>query len=186
MIKRSEPWYIHAALYVVIAILTYILIKVAIIDPTNYIEKENYYRTESRLRMDNIRQAEILWQKQYKRYTDDLDSLIMFIKTDSTVAQVMAGIDTITGKSTNPFKKLTIGEFIPDSIKYTPKSHSIYILQVDTSTSIDTVINFRTGKISRIDTNIVIGTRYYVEDPDGYGTIGSVDNEALKNTASWE
>ena len=33
MLKASDPWYIHAVLYVVIAILVVILIKVAIIDP---------------------------------------------------------------------------------------------------------------------------------------------------------
>ena len=61
----------------------------------------------------------------------------------------------------------------------------MYILQIDTSIVIDTVVN-RRGKITRVDTTISLGSRYYVEDPDGYGTIGSLDNDALKNTASWE
>ena len=72
MIKKSEPWYIHAALYVIIAILVYVLIRVAIVDPTEYIQNENYNRTESQLRMDNIRQAQILWARENENFSDDL------------------------------------------------------------------------------------------------------------------
>ncbi len=43
MSKKSEPWYIHAVLYVIIAILVVVLIKVAVIDPTEHIQSENYY-----------------------------------------------------------------------------------------------------------------------------------------------
>jgi hypothetical protein len=50
---------------------------------------------------------------------------------------------------------------------------------------IDTVVNQR-GRILRVDSTVTIGNLYYIEDPDGYGTIGSIDNDALKNTASWE
>ncbi len=183
--KKNEPWYIHAILYVVIAILVYVLVRVAIIDPADYIEKETYYRTESQLRMDNIRQAQILWEKQKEAYTDDLDSLIQFVKTDATVQQLIVGIDTLTNRPTNPFKNLSAGEFIADSIKFSPKSGLVYKLAVDTTTSIDTVIN-RRGKIVRIDTNTVMGTIYFIECPDGYGTIGDLESPALKNTASWE
>lgn len=183
--KKSEPWYIHAALYVVIAILVYVLIRVAIVDPADYIERETYLRTESQLRMDNIRQAQILWEKHKENYTDNLDSLIHFIKTDTTVHNLMVGVDTLTNRSTNPFKDFKSGKFNADSIRLAPKSGLEYLLAVDTTTSIDTVIN-RTGRIVRVDTNTVIGTLYFVECPDGYGTIGDLESPALKNTASWE
>jgi len=88
-------------------------------------------------------------------------------------------------KPANPFKPLLSGAFVPESLKWTPKSHSVYILKIDTAIVIDTVIN-RRGKITRIDTTITFGTRYYLEDPDGYGSIGSLETDALKNTASWE
>jgi hypothetical protein len=185
MSKKSEPWYIHAVLYVIIAILVVILIKVAIIDPTEHIQSENYYRSESHLRMDNLRQAQILWERQNKQFSDDLDQIISFIKTDSTVKNLMVGIDTLTNRSTNPFKNLTSGLFEPDSLKFSPKSHTPFIMQVDTSTTIDTVIN-RRGKIVKVDTNIVIGSFYVIECPDGYGTIGDLKSASLKNTASWE
>ena len=64
MKSKSDPWYIHTALYLVIAILTILLIKVAIIDPRAYVATEKYNKTESRLRMDNIKEAEILWEKK--------------------------------------------------------------------------------------------------------------------------
>lgn len=185
MSKKSEPWYIHAALYVVIAVLLYILIRVAIIDPTEYIETETYNRTESQLRMDNIRQAQILWEKEKKQFTDSLETLVNYVKTDTNVQNLITGVDSLTNRSTNPFKELTNGEFSPDSLMYSPKSHSQYTLRVDTTTTIDTVIN-RVGRIVKIDTNIVIGSMYYLECPDGYGTIGDLNSPALKNTASWE
>ena len=109
----------------------------------------------------------------------------MFIKNDPYVDSVMTGFDSLTKKSTNPFKKLSSGEFTPDSLMFSPKTFSQYVLQIDTTINADTVVN-RRGNIVRIDSSIVFGTRYYLEDPDGYGTIGDLHNDALKNTASWE
>jgi hypothetical protein len=182
---KSDPLYVHIALYVVIAILTVILIKVAIVDPREYVAAEKYYKTESRLRMDNIKEAEILYVRKYKSFTNNLDSLIDFVKNDPFVDSITTTFDSLIMKIANPFHPLNHGEFTPDNLKLSPKSYSKYILEIDTSMVIDTVVN-RRGKITRIDTTITLGTRYYLEDPDGYGTIGSLDNDALKNTASWE
>ena len=79
MNSRSDPWYIHAALYVVIAILTLILIKVAIIDPHEYVETEKFYKTESRLRMNNIKEAEIIWQRKSGSYTNSISTNCSFV-----------------------------------------------------------------------------------------------------------
>jgi hypothetical protein len=185
MSSRSEPWYVHAVLYVVIIALTYLLIRVAIIEPNEIVEQERYYKSESRLRMMNIREAEILWYEKHGNYTDNLDSLVYFIRNDSLVRAKVAGFDSITQRSTNPFKDLTSGEFSPDSLFITPKSFTSYLLQVDTTVSSDTVID-RRGRIVKVDTTITIGTRYLLECPDGYGTIGDLFSDALRNTASWE
>lgn len=185
MNSRTEPWYVHAALYAVIVILAYILIRVAIIEPKEVVESERYFKTESRLRMSDLRAAEKLWQEKNGQFTDNLNNLINFVKYDSLVQKTMTGVDTITGKSTNPFLSLSVGEFIPDSLYRAPKSHQLYLLQVDTTVSIDTVID-RRGRIKGIDTTIVIGNRYRIECPDGYGTIGDLYSDALKNAASWE
>ena len=185
MISKSEPWYFHAALYAVIVILIAILIKVAIIDPKDVIESEKYFKNEARLRMKNLKEAEILYQKKYNRFSGNLDTLINFIKTDNMVDSVINGYDSLSRRSTNPFVKLSDGEFTPDSLFRTPKSQQQFKLQIDNTVTADTVVN-RRGRIVRVDTTIVSGTKYYLEDPDGYGTIGSLDNDALKNTASWE
>ena len=182
---KPEPWYIHAVLYFVIAILVVILVKVAIIDPKDVVEKEKYYKQESRLRMKNIKEAEILWNKKHGHFTGNLDSLITFVKTDPMVDSVMNAFDSLSRRPANPFVSLTSGQFTPDSLYRTPKSHKPYVLEVDTSVSADTVIG-RNNKIKRIDSTVVIGNRYYLEDPDGYGSVGSLESDALKNTASWE
>jgi hypothetical protein len=183
--QAGDPWYIHTALYLVIAILAVILIKVAIIDPKEAVEQEKFWRTESRLRMNNIKAAEILYQKKFGNFTDNLDKLISFVKEDKFVDSVINAFDSLTMKPANPFKPLSHGEFTPESLKLSPKSFQSYILQIDTSLSIDTTIN-RRGAVVRVDSVRVLGTKYYLEDPDGYGTVGDLFNDALKNTSSWE
>lgn len=183
--SNEDPWYVHAALYIVIIILVGILIKVAIIDPQEIIEREKYIKKESRLRMTNLKHAEILYQKKYGRFTDNLDTLINFIKYDKFVDSIRKGIDPVTKKPSDPFVKLSHGEFTPESLFTTPRTGQRFIVKIDTTVTKDTVVTPR-GRILRVDVKTLIGTRYYIEDPDGNGTIGSLDNDALKNTASWE
>jgi hypothetical protein len=66
-----------------------------------------------------------------------------------------------------------------------PKSRQRFIVKIDTTLSVDTVITTR-GRFVRVDSTLKIGTKYLIEDPDGYGSIGSIESDALKNTASWE
>jgi hypothetical protein len=183
--KPTDSKYFHIAMYVVIVILIAILVKVAIIDPQNVVEAEKYYKEESHLRMDNIKAAEILWQKNRGQYTDKLDSLVQFLKVSPVVDSAEKAYDTLAHRSADPFVNLSNGKFTPDSLLRTPKSHSPYVLQVDTATSVDTVMN-RYGRIAKIDTVKKIGTTYYLEDPDGYGSVGSLTDQTKKNAASWE
>lgn len=185
MKSKSEPAYIHVILYVIIAVLVLVLIKVAYIDPNEVIEEEKYFKKESRLRMANLREAERLWQAKHKQFTDNLDSLIVFLKTDPSVEKAIVGTDSITGRPTNPFDTLSDGTLAWDSLYHSPKSLVRYTIQVDTSEVADTVID-RRGRIIKVDKTTTIGQRYFIKCPDGYGTIGDVLNEALKNTASWE
>jgi len=182
---RKEPWYIHAVLIVIMLILAYVLIQVAIIQPQEIMEKEKYYKSESRLRMMNLREAQILWEKKHKSFSDNIDSLIHFIKTDEMVAAVITGTDSITGRPSNPFKLLTHGEFNPDSLYYSPKSFLKFLVQVDTSISRDTIINAK-GKILKVDSTRKVGTKYVILSPDNDDKIGDLKNDALRNTASWE
>lgn len=185
MKKKSEPWYIHAGLWAVIVILIFLLIQVAIIEPTEVIETETYLKNESRLRMTNIKQAQILYEKKYEKFSDNLDTLINFIKTDSTVQALVVGVDSLTQKSTNPFVNLTDGSFAPESLYTSPRSGNFFIVKIDTLLEIDTVIN-RRGKIVKVDSNTTIGTRYVLESPDSDDKIGDLYSDALRNTSSWE
>lgn len=185
MKSKSEPMYIHLILYAVIAVLVFLLIKVAFIDPNEVIEQEKKFKAESRLRMSNLREAERLFQLKYKHFTDDIDSLITFLKTDPSVQQAIVGTDSITGRPTNPFDNLLDGSLVWDSLRHSPKSALAYIIQVDTSEVADTIVD-RRGKILKVDLQRTIGQRYFIKCPDDYGTIGDVSNDALKHTASWE
>lgn len=184
-LTKLNPRIIHLLLYLVIAILSILLIKVVIIDPKNIIEREKYYKRESRLRMENIRQAQVLYQKKYSRFTDNLDSLIKFIKTDRYVMDLIKKTDSLSGKSLSPFKKLSNGIFSPDSLFRTPKSFQKYILLVDTTETGYTIKN-QSGKTVRLIQKKIIGSKYYLNDPDGYGSVGSLSDDALKNVVSWE
>jgi len=183
--NKSDPWYVHAILYTVVVILTGILIKVAIIDPKIEVVEEKHNKTESRLRMTNIKEAEILWEKKFGHYTGSLDSLVNFVKNDPMVQKVRTGFDSLSKRPTDPFVNLSDGKFTPDSLFRTPKSWKFYTLQIDTSEQVDTVVN-RQGKILRVEKSTVIGKKYFIEDPDGYGTVGSLTDEAIKNTSSWD
>ncbi len=185
MVRKSESWYVHAVLMVIIAALTYLLIHVAIIEPNEIINNENYWKTESRLRMMNLKEAQILWETKHGRFTDNLDSLILFLQSDPSVMKAITGWDSVTNRSTNPFDTLTNDLLVWDSLFHSPKNFNRFIVTVDTTVDVDTVIN-RFGRIVSVDTLIQIGKLYKIECPDGYGSIGDVNSEALKHTASWE
>jgi len=183
--KNEDPWYVHAGLYFIVAILTFLLIKVAVIDPSSEVQAEKYFKTETRMRMANLKEAQILFHNKNGAFTASLDKLIDFIKNDKFVDSVVNAFDSLTMKPANPFKPLSGGNFTPDSLFTSPKTSERFVMNVDTSVVTDTVVTPR-GKVLRVETKTVIGTKYYIEDPNGYGTIGSIDNDALKNTASWE
>ncbi len=187
MSAKSEPWYIHAILYAVILALVYVLIRVAIIEPNEIIERETYIRNESRLRMTNLKEAQILWEEKYGNFTDNLDSLINFVMYDSLVIEKINGFDTLRQRATNPFRPLSHGVFSAESLYNYPGNGLRYIMQVDTTLEVDTVIN-RRGRIVKIDSTITIGTLYAIETPDTNNNdrVGDIFSTALKNTASWE
>ena len=167
MSKKAEPWYLHAGLWAVIVVLVIVLIQVSITGPTDIIETKKYNQQESRLRMTNLKHAEILYQQKHNKFTDNLDTLINFIRTDSTVLKLMAAVDTVKIyrvdgdstylKSKNPFSDLVSGPFNYDSLYITPQSGRMFIVNVDTLLEVDTVIN-RRGRIVKIDSIILYKT----------------------------
>lgn len=61
---KSEPAYIHIILILIIVGLTYLLIQVAILEPQRVLEQERYWKEESRLRMTNLKQLELLYKEK--------------------------------------------------------------------------------------------------------------------------
>ncbi len=192
--KKNEPWYLHAGLWAIIAVLVVILVQVAIIGPNEVIATKKYNQEESRLRMVNLKHAQILYEQKYDKFTDNIDTLINFIKTDTTVLNLRKAVDTVriyreSGdtlliKSRDPFSDLVSGPFNYDSLYVSPRSGQRFIIKVDSLLEIDTVIN-RRGKILKIDSIVTIGKRYLIKSPDSDDKIGDVDSDALLNTESW-
>lgn len=141
-------------LKIIIALLIGILIYV-IYEPYHIRQQEDIFKRESRTRMINIRTAQLAYIERFNRYTGSLDTLVQFIN-DSLLT---VPSDRVV------FKPLVSGPFVPESLKYAPRSHRPYVL-----TSIDT-------------TRIM---KYLLEDPDGFGTVGSLTDNSKINKASWE
>jgi len=195
MSKKAEPWYLHAGLWAIIVVLIVIMIQVSITGPEEIIRTREYNKLESRLRMKNLKQAEILYNAKYKKFTDNIDSLINFIRNDKELLKRMTEFDTVKIysakgdstilKSRNPFVDLVSGPFNYDSLFFSPKSGKRFIVQVDTLVEADTVIN-RTGQIVKVDKITTIGKRYLIKNPDSDDKIGDVTSDALLNTESWD
>jgi len=195
MSKKAEPWYLHAGLWAVIVVLIVILIQVSITGPTEVIRTKEYNKTESRLRMTNLKHAQILYEQKYDKFSDNLDTLISFIRSDSSVLELMAAFDTVKIykmdgdttilKSKNPFRDFVSGPFDYDSLYISPRSGKMFIVKIDTLLEIDTVIN-RRGRIVKIDSITTLGKRYLIQSPDSDDKIGDVNSDALLNTESWE
>ena len=195
MSKKAEPWYLHAGLWAVIVILVVVLIQVSITGPTEVLRIKEYNKSESRLRMTNLKHAQILYEQKHDKFSDNLDTLINFIRTDSSVLNLMAAFDTVKIyrmdgdttilKSRNPFSDLVSGPFSYDSLYTSPRSGKMFIVKIDTLLEVDTVIN-RRGRIVKIDSITTIGKRYLIKSPDSKDLIGDVDSDALLNTENWD
>ncbi len=195
MSKKAEPWYLHAGLWAIIVVLVVILIQVSITGPTEILRTKEYNKTESRLRMTNLKHAQILYEQKYDKFSDNLDTLINFIKSDTSVLNLMAAFDTVKiyrmdgdttiFKSRNPFSDLVSGPFSYDSLYTSPRSGKMFIVKIDTLLEVDTVIN-RRGRIVKIDSIITIGKRYLIKSPDSKDLIGDVNSDALLNTENWD
>ena len=75
--------------------------------------------------MNNIKAAEILWQKKHGTFTDNLSELINFVKNDKYVDSSVNSFDSLTMKPANPFKPLSNGQFKEESLMNSPKIYQI-------------------------------------------------------------
>lgn len=141
-------------LKIIIVILLAVLIY-TLWEPYEIRRTEDRHRAESRLRMTNIRNAQMFYFRQYQTYQREIDSLITWIESDSLVI----------AKSDSLFQPLRVGEFVADSLRYSPRSHRSYIIEVDDTSATH---------------------RYYIECPDGFGSVSSIDDLSQLHRPSWE
>jgi len=127
----------QAILAIAIIGLTYFLY-VSITAPYEAVERQKEVTEMTRTRMDQIRAAMIEHQRRNGRYISTLDSLVMWLKTDSTM---VASSDSIFAYG-----------FVADSLLYSPRSGKPFELAInDTSRT-------ATYRIDDPDSDDYIGT----------------------------
>lgn len=149
---------IQILLGVVVLGLVYVLYH-TIVDPWNEHEAKEFQTEMTRARMDHIRSALIDYRDLGGAYPSTLDSLVHFVKTDSS----MVGQDL-----NNMFEVPGGGAFVADSLPFSPRSGTRFVYEIVEDDSAGVAI-------------------YYLKDPDSEDAIGSqTPNPALRNVASWE
>jgi hypothetical protein len=111
-------------LKIIIVLLLGVLVY-TIWEPFEHVRVEEQNMQESRLRMSNLRNAQMFYHRQYSTYQSDIDSLLRWIQTDSLVV----------AKSDSLFKPLSDGIFEPESLRFSPRSHQTYSIAVDDTSS---------------------------------------------------
>ena len=110
---------LQLALGIVIVGLAYWLY-VSITKPYEAVERRKELTEMTRARMDDIRVAMIQYERKYDRFPMTLDSLVMFVRTDSLLS---LRPDSIFGAG-----------FMLDSLSYSPRTRKLFSLSVnDTS-----------------------------------------------------
>jgi len=132
---------VQTALQVILAIaivgLMYFLY-VSITAPYEAVERQKEVTEQTRARMDQVRTAMIEYNRLNGRYLSTLDSLVMWLSTDSAM---VAGADSIFGAG-----------FMVDSLPFSPRTGNMFELAVnDTSRT-------STYRLSDPDSDDYIGT----------------------------
>jgi len=146
---------ISAVLIVIIIGLSYWLYR-SIHDPYEKVLQQEHMTQRVRTRMENIRDVLIKYQTKHSAFPKNLDSLVVFLKTDSAI---VAADDTLFNK--------TVGKYNPDSLIYSPKPphHEFLYTRNDT-----------------IRPQLYL----LVDPADSTNRIGSLTTTTQLNAASWE
>jgi hypothetical protein len=147
---------IQAILAVAVVALAFVLYR-TLTDPQKEYERLIALQQDSRERMGDIRTAMTTYERREGRYLTTLDSLVAFVKTDST----------LRADSYEPFQSDTrVRPFDPDSMIVSPRTGERYVIAVQ-------------------DTSDV--AMYVVRDPASSDSIGALEPiPTLRNAASWE
>ena len=150
---------IQLVLAAVIAVGAYLLYR-TITEPWEAYEAEQFQTQLTRARMDHIRTALIDFRDETNRYPGSLDSLVLFVRTDSVYGE--EDLDEV-------FPVPGAGTFTPDSLPFSPRTGRPFVYDVVRDDSAGVEI-------------------YYLQDPDNAEDyIGARDPDpARRNAASWE
>ncbi len=107
---------IQILLGLVIVALAYWLY-VSITAPYEAVERAKEVTQRTRNRMTNARQALVRYERQQDRFPGTLDSLVMWIKTDS---MMQADADSLFGAS-----------FLPDSLPFSPRTGNRFVYAIN-------------------------------------------------------
>ncbi len=135
--SRGLQAILQVALGIVIIVLVWLLYD-SITTPFKEVERRKEVTEMTRTRMDDVRQALILYQRSNGRYITSLDSLVMWIRTDSVM---IATADSIFGES-----------FFADSLPFSPRSGRMFDLVVNDTSRTNTYL------LSDPDSDDFIGT----------------------------
>ena len=149
---------IQVILGVAVLGLAYVLYH-TIVDPWNEYEATEFQTELTRARMGHVRTALINFRDENGAYPSSLDSLALFVKSDSALNS--RGLNEV-------FFVPGGGAFVADSLPFSPRTGT----------------RFEYELVSNDTSGVTI---YYVKDPDSEDHIGAQEaNPALRNVASWE
>ncbi len=131
---------IQGILAIVIVGLAYLLY-VSITEPYDVIERQAELTDMTRARMDQIRTAMIMHENQYDRFPTTLDSLVLFIRTDSALS-LPGRMDSVFG----------VTGFNPGSLFFSPRTGNRFTLAVNDTSRVKTYL------LEDPDTDDFIGT----------------------------
>lgn len=135
--SRGVQTALQVVLALAILVLTYFLYE-SITAPYEAVERQKELTEMTRDRMGDIRSAMIEHNRREGRFISTLDSLVMWLKSDSAM---VAGADSIFGAA-----------FMPDSLPFSPRTGNRFELAVnDTSRT-------ATYRIDDPDSDDYIGT----------------------------
>ncbi|GIV61912.1 MAG: hypothetical protein KatS3mg044_0778 [Rhodothermaceae bacterium] len=98
---------LQVVLGIVIVVLAYFLY-VSITEPYKVVERQKELTRLTRERMSDVRTALVQYERVHKRFPLTLDSLVMWVKTDSFM---LAKMDSLFGHPV-----------VPDSLPYSPRT----------------------------------------------------------------
>lgn len=135
--SRTLQTVLQVVLGIAIVVLAYVLY-VSITEPYERVERQKEVTEQTRDRMKDVRTAMVQYERQNGRYVTSLDSLVMWLKSDSLM---IATTDSLFGPAA-----------ILDSLIFSPRTGKPFELAVNDTSRVATY------QLSDPDTDDAIGT----------------------------